>query len=128
MNLQSERLLLIHYHEIGLKGKNRGRFENRLVHNIKQTLKDLPCGPIQRISGRILLELTPETPIEILRERLSGVFGIANFSEAVLAPHTIEGLRDTAWAVAQKSTFASFKIATKRSDKTFPLNSEEINR
>ena len=128
MESTSERLFLIHYHEIGLKGRNRGRFENQLLRNIERALKDVPHGLLRRISGRVLLEPAPDTPIVALRERLATVFGIANFSEAYRVAPDIEAMRQTAWEVAQKTTFASFKIATKRSDKTFPMNSEEINR
>ena len=123
-----ERLILIHYHEIGLKGGNRSWFEKRLIHNIGKALKGLPCGPARRISGRFLLELTADSPLEEIRKRLSQVFGIANFSEAIRVPAAIEHLREAAWAVAQKTPFASFKIATKRSDKSFPMTSQEINR
>jgi thiamine biosynthesis protein ThiI len=70
----------------------------------------------------------PDTPLDALRRRLATVFGIANFSEAYHVPPDIGAMRQTAWEVAQRTPFASFKIATKRSDKTFPMNSEEINR
>ncbi len=127
MDAASERLFLIHYHEVGLKGKNRSRFENQLLRNIEQALKGVPRGAVRRITGRILLELTPDTPFGIVRERLSGVFGVANFSEAVRVPSAIEAIREAAWAVVQKARFASFKIAARRADKTFPMNSNEIN-
>ena len=128
MESTSERLFLIHYHEIGLKGRNRGRFENQLLRNIERALDDIPHGPLRRISGRVLLEPASDTPLDAVRERLATVFGIANFSEAYPVAPNIEAMRQTAWEVAQKATFASFKITTKRSDKTFPMNSEEINR
>ena len=124
----NDRFILIHYHEIGLKGKNRGRFERRLMTNITRALKDVPCGKLERLSGRMMLALTSESPIDIIRERLSTVFGIANFSEAVVAKRNIESIRETAWALAQKTDFESFKIVTRRGDKTFPLNSDQINR
>ena len=120
--------MLIHYHEIGLKGKNRGRFERRLMININRALKDVPCGKLERLSGRMMLALTSESPIDVIRERLSTVFGIANFSEAVVAKRNIEAIRETAWILAQKADFQSFKIVTRRGDKTFPLNSDQINR
>ncbi len=128
MDAALERLFLIHYHEVGLKGKNRSRFENQLVRNIEHALKGVSRGAVRRITGRLLLELAPDTPSDIVRERLAGVFGIANFSEAVRVPSTIEAIREAAWAVVRKARFASFKIATKRADKSFPLNSNEINR
>ena len=124
---EAEKLILIHYHEVGLKGKNRGRFENQLISNINKTLKGVETGPVRRISGRLYLELTPESPIGVIRERLGWVFGIANYSEALKVPNDMEQMRQAAWAAAQKTTFKSFKIATRRSDKTFPFNSNDIN-
>ena len=124
----NDRFILIHYHEIGLKGKNRGKFERRLMTNINRALKDVPCGKLERLSGRMMLTLRSESPIDIIRERLATVFGIANFSEAVVAKRNIEAIRETAWTLAQKTDFESFKIVTRRGDKTFPLNSDQINR
>lgn len=126
--MTNDRFILIHYHEIGLKGKNRGKFERRLMTNITRALKDVPCGKLERLSGRMMLALTSESPIDVIRERLSTVFGIANFSEAVVAKRNIEAIRETAWTLAQKADFESFKIVTRRGDKTFPLNSDQINR
>ena len=126
--MPNNQFMLIHYHEIGLKGKNRGKFERRLMTNITRALKDVPCGKLERLSGRMMLALTSESPIDVIRERLSTVFGIANFSEAVVAKRNIEAIRETTWALAQKADFESFKIVTKRGDKTFPLNSDQINR
>ena len=128
METPLERLVLIHYHEIGLKGGNRSRFEERLRLNIEKALKGIPRGTVRRIFGRILLELAPDTPLDAVRDRLSRVFGIANFSEATRIPSTIEAIRETAWAVVREIPFRSFKISTKRSDKTFPMTSMEINR
>ena len=126
--MPNNQFMLIHYHEIGLKGKNRGKFERRLMTNITRALKDVPCGKLERLSGRMMLALTSESPIDVIRERRSTVFGIANFSEAVVAKRNIEAIRETTWALAQKADFESFKIVTKRGDKTFPLNSDQINR
>ena len=126
--MTSDRFILIHYHEIGLKGKNRGKFERHLMTNINRALKDVPCGKLERLSGRMMLTLRSESPIDVIRERLATVFGIANFSEAVVAKRNIEAIRETAWALAQKTDFQSFKIVTRRGDKTFPLNSDQINR
>ncbi|MFT5365149.1 MAG: thiamine biosynthesis protein ThiI [Candidatus Latescibacterota bacterium] len=126
--MTNARLFLIHYHEIGLKGKNRGKFEQRLQRNIDRSLKNVPRGAVRRLHGRMILELTPESPLDVIRERLSQVFGVANFSEAVTVDRNIEALRETAWALAQKAEFKSFRMSTRRSDKSFFMTSEEINR
>ena len=51
----SERVCLVHYHEIGLKGKNRSIFENQLVTNLKCALRDTPLKCVKRICGYILV-------------------------------------------------------------------------
>lgn len=126
--MKNERLFLIHYHEIGLKGKNRTRFEQRLQRNVDRALKGVPRGSVRRMFGRMTLELTPDSPLDVIRERLAHVCGIANFAEAVTVERTIEALRETAWALAEKAKFESFRITTKRSDKSFYMNSDEICR
>ena len=50
---ESQNLILIHYHEVGLKGKNRGHFENQLISNISKTLKGVETGQVRRIGGRL---------------------------------------------------------------------------
>ena len=53
--MSEQRVCLVHYHEIGLKGKNRAHFEKQLITNIKAVLGDAPVARIKRISGRICL-------------------------------------------------------------------------
>ena len=53
----SDRVCLVHYHEIGLKGKNRSTFENQLVSNLNRALRGYPVERISRISGHILVEV-----------------------------------------------------------------------
>ena len=52
-----QRVCLIHYHEIGLKGRNRSVFEKRLVKNVEALLSDYPVVTIHRISGRLCVFL-----------------------------------------------------------------------
>ena len=51
----TQRLCLVHYHEIGLKGKNRATFENQLVTNLHRALKSFDVANIGRISGYIVV-------------------------------------------------------------------------
>ena len=48
--MSEQRVCLVHYHEIGLKGKNRAHFEKQLITNIKAVLGDAPVARIKRIS------------------------------------------------------------------------------
>ena len=60
-----QRITLVHYHELGLKGHNRATFEKRLMRNLEVLLEDAPVHEITRISGRVLV--VEDTPIRRLR-------------------------------------------------------------
>src|SRR4051812_1354551 len=74
--------VVIHYKELALKGKNRPWFIQLLVRNLKTALAGLHVASVRSAMGRIELELRPDSPWEEVRERVSRVFGIANFSHA----------------------------------------------
>ncbi len=119
--------VICHYAEIGLKGKNRKFFEETLIRNIKQVL---PAGSfefVKRISGRLIIKLTPQVKEKEITIGLKKVFGIAYFSFAVSCGQKIEEIKKQALALLKDKKFKSFRITTQRSKKEFKLNSQEIN-
>lgn len=125
--------ILCHYGEIALKGKNRNFFEAHLIQNIKNQL-DLFCPGsfefVKKMSGGILIKLNEkgiknETSI---KDALMHTFGIANFSFATSIEQDIKKLKIFCLELLQKETFHTFRITTQRSNKNFPMTSEEINR
>ena len=50
-----EHVIIVHFHELSLKGKNRSWFEKTLLKNIKRHLIGLPYSNINRLSGRIII-------------------------------------------------------------------------
>lgn len=127
--------VLIHYHEIALKGKNRDFFERKLVENIKQALKGLvEPKEIKRERGRVVIYLERETTRNRKRndtkilERLKKVFGVAYFAFAIQTDLSTEAFRTVASEVLKEEKFATFKVRTRRSNKKFPLSSQEINK
>ncbi len=118
--------IIIHYHEINLKGNNRGWFEAHLQNHITATLKGLPYGKVRKIAGRMLVELLPDSPTDAILGRLSGVFGIANFVVAREVEASIEAIESGLETFFQDH-FESFKMDARRGTKNFPLNSQQIN-
>lgn len=120
--------VLIHYSEIALKGDNRGFFEKKLISNIERSLGEL-SGEVKRISGRIIIDLNQvENPdIEAYKKSLKKVFGIHDFSFVLSSKQDIEEIERTIWKLAKGKEFVSFAVRTKRANKKFPLNSQEIN-
>ncbi|MEM4239935.1 MAG: THUMP domain-containing protein [Candidatus Woesearchaeota archaeon] len=114
--------VLVRYDEIGIKGKNRARFENVLVRNIEANLRsnNVKFSEVRRAYGRIIIE-TDESC-----SSLKKVFGISSFSQATNAGKTI----DEAAAVAKKlveslSENDSFRVSCQRLDKKFSLTSHQ---
>jgi thiamine biosynthesis protein ThiI len=120
---------VIHYHEIGLKGKNRVVFENKLIENARKALRGLYPAPLRRIGGRILVYLPDDLEIagEAIR-RLSYLFGISYIAHARECPLDMDAIKSLSLEMIKGKEFSTLKVDTKRSDKRFPLTSMEVNR
>ena len=120
--------VIARYHEIALKGRNRPFFVEKLADNLRQALSDLPGVTVQPFSSRIGVHVPDETPWETVHERVGRVFGVANFSRAREVPADLEALKRAAATELRGASFASFRVTTRRADKTFPFNSGQIDR
>ena len=78
----TERLCLVHYHEIGLKGKNRSTFENQLVCNLQRALRGRGVSSVSRMSGHIAVETEDRMASEELAAAIRRVPGVARVSLA----------------------------------------------
>ena len=127
-----QRICLVHYHEIGLKGKNRSSFEIRLLKNIESLLQDYPVVTIQRISGRLCVFLREGTDLELhtrIAHFIAKIPGVARVSFGFKCPRSIEDMTAAGIAAMSESgTFGSFKVAARRNHTDFPVNSMEMNR
>jgi len=122
-------VLVVHYDEIALKGGNRPWFEARLRENLALALKAIPGAKVRRERGRIVatLEGAPAEAVEEACGRVSRTPGVAWFAAAVEVPREMDAIEREvlARATAERGSFA---VGTRRADKTFPLNSMEVNR
>lgn len=121
--------VICHYSEIGLKKGNRSFFERALMDNIKRVLDPSLFLSVKRISGRILIELTDEGGAsgKRIESALGTVFGISDFLLCTKASRDMEGIEKIAIDLLKKKKFVTFKVSSKRSEKSFPLTSQEIN-
>ncbi|MBN2318171.1 MAG: tRNA 4-thiouridine(8) synthase ThiI [Acidobacteria bacterium] len=122
-----KRAIIIHYHEINLKGNNRGWFEAHLQNHIPSCLKGLKYHKVRKISGRLIVELAQDSPIEALEQRLAMVFGIANFVVAWEVPAEMDAIQSGLDYLIAQGDFQSFKMESRRGTKNFPLNSQQLN-
>jgi len=122
------RSVVVHYKELALKGKNRPWFIQLLLRNIKIALAGLHVATVRSIMGRVELELGDDTPWDDVRERLSRVFGIANFSAANRGPHDFGALAAAIVRDLGDRDAASFRVSATRADKRLPFTSPEVER
>jgi len=102
-------------------------FVRRLVDNLRKATQDLGGVQILTPYGRVLIELGNEVSWPILRDRIRGVFGVANFSPAYRTAREPEAIERFLDSVLTGKTFESFRIAARRSDKSYPMTSMELN-
>jgi len=125
--------ILIHYGELGLKGKNRIDFENRLRKNIKAscTAKKIDCDFSLEHRYLTLAPHNPKLTAETL-DILSKTFGISWYAPATVLPITATSGDITAAVVQLAQTFGSpdrtFRIKAKRANKNYPERSAEIEK
>lgn len=122
---------LVKYAEIGIKGKNRYKFENALCTQMERHLQSVDGEfLVQRQQGRIFVEAKGDFDYEDVVEALCRVFGVS----AVCPVNVID---DKSWDNVAKAVgdFVeqqydrldfSFKVESKRSDKQYPLTSPEV--
>jgi tRNA uracil 4-sulfurtransferase len=120
--------MVVHYHEIALKGKNRPMFIRRLGENLRAATRGLGVKEIRRLTGRLVLILSPAAAVDEIRRQVAQVPGIVNFALAYRTPLQLDILKEAILQALAGRTFRTFRVQTKRALKTFPLTSPEINR
>jgi tRNA uracil 4-sulfurtransferase len=120
--------VVVHYHEIALKGKNRPMFVRRLAENLQAATQGLGVKEVRRLTGRLVLMLSPTAAVGEIRRQVAQVPGIANFALAYRTPLALGTLQEAILRALAGRTFRTFRVQTKRGFKAFPLTSPEINR
>ena len=126
---ENKQLLLIRYGELGLKGKNKNIFISKLAANIKASLRGLTNWQVRTGWGRLWVEVDKSQYDEAV-DRLTKVFGIYSLSPVVRTEREVAELAEAAWQVLMNSLpeGGTFKVETRRTDKSYPLTSPEISK
>lgn len=127
-----ERVILIRYGEIYLKGQNRPYFERMLLNNIKKSLADMPGVKVFKAQGRFYVENYEDEAAVI--QALTRVFGIVSISPAYKVDKDFETLfhysaefMESLLSGLQDKDVLTFKVESRRADKNFPMDSMTIN-
>jgi tRNA uracil 4-sulfurtransferase len=123
-------VIVIHYHELWLKGGNRRFFLGKFLLALRRVLAEFSVERIRQPGDRVVVQLAEGAPLELVVARLERVFGIAYFGVARTlqrgSPDDLDALCGAAWAEVEPLAFSSFAVRAKRSDKSFPVRVCEI--
>lgn len=120
--------ILIRFGELMTKGKNKKDFINRLYHNTKDALHGFRSLTYVKQHDRMFIVLNGENHDQVI-DALKKVFGIHSFSLALEVANEMDAIQDGALLmVGELVGKHSFKVNARRSDKSFPIHSDEINR
>lgn len=121
--------LLVRYGELTLKGTNRKMFVNQLKDNVKRALIPLSGYHVKGKRDRMYIELSPEADINEIIQRLSKVYGIKSISPVIKIDKNEEKINQSAIQLSQDFEKGStFKVDVKRVDKSFRLDTYELQR
>ena len=119
-------MIILRYSEIGLKGNNRYRFENRLISNLRDCLKRNNLdGKVMRKTGRILAFVEDEEKAALF---LKNVFGVSSLSIAYEAELDISKIKSKAVELLKSKDFGTFRVSCQRTDKRVNMKSIDVEK
>ncbi len=124
----SQLAIVVHYHELWLKGGNRRFFISKLVSNLRSGLEGIPVEKIEQPNDRVIIRLKEAASLEEALRRVERTSGIAYYAVARPVEREINALCDAAWQEIEPCAFATFAVRAKRSDKSFPHSSSETEK
>ncbi|MFN4072254.1 MAG: tRNA uracil 4-sulfurtransferase ThiI [Thermus sp.] len=123
-----ESLVLVNlFHELALKGENRPFFLKKAKAHVQGALKGTGARLEAKWPMALLFRLPQEAWPEA-KERLKDTLGVEGFARVLRTPPDLKALEAALEESLAEQSFQSFRITAKRSDKTFPLTSPEIER
>lgn len=120
--------IIIRYGEISTKKRNRKAFVAKMKKHILWNLREIPDLEVTSSRDRMYVILNGADHKEVI-EHLKGVFGIQTLSPALKIERDVDKMKEAAlFYIRQLSgDVHTFKITTKRADKDFPYDTNEVN-
>ena len=120
-----EKLILIKYGELTTKKDNRKFFVKTLENNIKNKLKNYQIE-IESSMSRMYITYNESDELEII-DNLKKIFGIHSIVICDKVNTNEDDIKNKVLEILKDKQFKTFKVSTKRSDKTFKYTSMEFN-
>lgn len=120
-------ILIVHYQELMLKGRNRAWFVERLVRNLREVTAGL-ASEVCPVMGGIQVIPAANIPPAAVAERIERTLGVASVAIGLKTSQSLDEITTAACALATTCTTSSFRVRARRADKSFPMASPDIER
>jgi len=122
-------VILIKLGEMVLKGLNRKLFESVLLKSIRRRLADHGDFDVKVAQSTVYIIPHEGADLDAMSDKVSKIFGIAAFSRACAVEKNMDVIMEAAgeYLKSELLSVKSFKVESRRSDKSFPLQSPEIS-
>ena len=123
----AQKSVIVRVHEIALKGGNRSFFFNRLISNIRTSLKGLNVERIRKLHMGVEVAFEDESDWYEIKDKLKDIFGIVKFYRCYKIRPDMDLIRGFLANEIPRLEFKTFRISARRGNKNFPLTSVQIN-
>ena len=119
--------ILLHYSEIALKLNNRKYFERIFINNIKLHIQGLDYSEIKLISARVFIHNINFDQWVKYKNRLKKLMGLQHATLMIKTNNDLDDIKLSANQLIKNNDFSSFRITTKRNNKKYKYNSNEVS-
>lgn len=126
-----QEIFLLKLGEIVLKGQNRHQFENKLRQNVRRRMKPYGLFDVYIIQSTVYVEpMNDECDVEGAWEACRSIFGVVSLCRCRPCQKDLDSIFDAveSYLGNDLDDAPSFKVESKRSDKSFPLTSIGISQ
>jgi len=121
-------VLILHYHEIWLKGCNRNFFIQKLKLSVTEALEGLDAKKPVNEEHRIRISLPSDEATTEAIERLKKLPGIAYMALATECEPVLDTIIEAGSKLMADAEFRTYRVRARRSQKSIPFRSMEIGR
>ena len=124
-----DKVVSVSFGELTLKGLNRSYFENKLIKQVRDSIKEFTNTSVYKDQGKLFI-YGDDTNINQIIDKVKKIFGIVLVSPCYRIEKEINEIIKYSIIIAKETiknkNIKTFKVVCKRSDKRFPINSMEI--
>ena len=123
---ENETLVIAHFGELWLKGRNRNEYIHKLMRNVNEQLAGESCE-VQRRYDRIMVRLAEDSDLASIKSKVGRTFGLSGYEVATVTEPRMAKIAALAKRMLKsRKGVKVLKINSHRADKTLPFNSVDI--